>query len=143
MSQHHAHRALTHLEGARDRIGLCPIDPELRLRLSDALDQIEDELCGAMGVDADRARVRSVIGRNGAQVWAQRNLVIGGSGWSSLGDIYGAYVSNTGHPVSQKQFAAILSDVGVQRRIGASADGHRRRLWRVRLRTDTTSAPSG
>ena len=134
MALHHVQRALTHLEGARERLGKCPVDPDLRLRLATAIDQIEEELCQAVGMNAERARVRAVIGRHGAQQWAQRNLVLGGSAWSSLGDVYGAYAAEARHPVSEKEFAAMLTDAGIQRRIRTDSDGRRRRLWHMRLR---------
>ena len=136
MPLHHVQRALTHLEGARERIEQCPIDAELRIHLAAAIDHIEDELCGAVGVNAERAKVQAVIGRQGAQMWAQRSLIIGGSGWSPLADIYGAYKVEARHPVSQKQFASVLSDAGVQRRIQVGPDGRRQRLWGMRLRTE-------
>ena len=113
---------------------MCPLDGDMRRGLDGAIEQIEDSMCRALGINPDLARAGSAI-RDGTQAWAQSNLIIGGSEWSPLSDIYAAYSSETRHPVSQKRFASMLADAGVQRRIQTEPDGRRRRLWHMRLRT--------
>ena len=125
----HARRAIMHLEEARRRLSLCGVTLDDQERLADEIRRIQRRICADTGLDLDLTLDQVNMRLGDALAWARQQLVVGGAHWSSLADLYTAYAAATTRPVAQRQFAVMLSDAGVPRRVGVASDGVRRRLW--------------